>query len=261
MFLRLLNLFACRYSKFFRAASFKCRPAGLQCSESRRNFLADDFHFDVTENGHDHVVGHDVQALEIGEVGTGEFCDRGRCAEYVQPVRVPGINCFAKQLLAGTQDLVLLGFDFGKLHVAFARELVVRESRILNHIGQGIENEVEVVAHRVRSDAEAVIAGERIDGATDIFDVIGDLLGSASFGAFQQHSRHEFGNAIVTGSFSKHAAFAEDTKVDKRQFVVFPDEQAQAVRQIEFLNFNSAVSAGCHFWFDVRAGRVERGDG
>ena len=87
--------------------------------------------------------------------------------------------------------------------------------------------------------AEAVVAAIAVDAAADGLDLAGDVLGGTPRGALEQHLAGQLGEAVVVGRFGQHAAFEHGAEFDEGQSVVFFDQQAQAVGQLELLHWHA----------------------
>ena len=137
----------------------------------------------VAKNGDHQVVWHDKTAMEISQIGAGEFRQRLGFPEDIQAIRMLRVQCFAQGLLALAQNLVLLALELRDLHRALALQHRVGECRVLQHVGQQIQRAVKVLAQRLGGHAEAVVAGKVADLAANGFHRLGNLLGGARFRA------------------------------------------------------------------------------
>ena len=121
--------------------------------------------------------------------------------------------------------------------------------------------EFEIGLGHFNGNGEAVVPGITADAAADCFDRIGDLFGGARLRAFEQHLRHQSRDAIGLRRFRQQTAAENRRHRDKRQPRIFANQNAQAIRQLEFLNFSGRNRFRAFCFRAERAFRIQRSDG
>ena len=128
------------------------------------------------------------------------------------------------------------------------------KSRIQQNIGKQIQAGCKIAAQHLHIHAKAVVAAIAVNVAADGFDFARDIPGITTFRAFKQHLGGKFRDAVVLRIFRKNAALECGSKFDEWQAMIFLHEQAQTVRQFNFLNrlvtappqYQPKFSARCH---------------
>ena len=89
----------------------------------------------------------------------------------------------------------------------------------------------------MNADTHAVVASVARDRAADGFDLIGDLLGGARLGSFEQNASGQTSNPIRLRSFGEQSAAKKGAHRNQRQTWIFAHDQTQTVGKLKFLNF------------------------
>ena len=126
-------------------------------------------------------------------------------------------------------DLVILGLDRGELGVLLTGDLVLGEGGVGNDIGEDLHAECEVVLHHFNGDRNGVVPGTGSDGAADMLDRLGDLLGGTGLCPLHDGAGKQLGETVLLRSLGKKTTAEGGYNRDKGKTIVLMHQNGESV--------------------------------
>ena len=152
---------------------------------------------DVSGGRKHHVPGAVALGQKLSELCTGEAGDALARAQDRPAERLAGKRRIEHQVIDDVVRTVAGGRDLLQDHLALALQLVGRIARVLQDVGQDIERDADVVLERAGVVGGGIEAGGRVELATHLLDLLGDILCGAPSRPLEGHVLEQMRDAML----------------------------------------------------------------
>jgi hypothetical protein len=152
---------------------------------------------DVSGSRKHHASGTIARRQKLSELRAGEAGDALARTQYRPAERLAGKRRIEHQIIDDVVRAVAGGSDLLEDHLALALQLVGRVARVLEDVGQNIERNADILLERARVVGGGIEARGRVELATHLLDLLGDILRRTSGRSLEGHVLEQMRDAVL----------------------------------------------------------------